>query len=63
MTNRGSIPKAGLFSSRKELRDVKDGTPQPFLMRFASPVLQDGHPRRHPETIITHVERETTDDR
>ena len=37
-------------------------TAQPFLARFASPVLRGGRPKPPPGTLYTFVERETTDD-
>ena len=54
-----SIP----FLTRDKLLDVKDSTSQPFLMRFASPIRQDGNLRPPSGTLHTFVERETTDDR
>ena len=54
--------KANPFPARDKLHDYKEITSQPFLMRFASPIRQDGHPRPPPGTFYTDVARETTDD-
>ena len=61
-SDRGGMPKAYVSLSREERQDVKGGTTQPFLVRFASPVLRDGGSGRPPGTRYTLVARETTDD-
>ena len=61
-SDRGGIPKAYASLSHEERQDVKGGTTQPFLVRFASPVLRDGGSRPPPGTRHTFVARETTDD-
>ena len=61
-SDRGSMPKAYEFLLREERQDVKGGTTQPLLVRFASPVLRDGQPRPLPGARHTFVARETTAD-
>lgn len=52
-----------VYPANDDPQDGERGSSQPFLMKFASPVLRDPRPEPPPGTMFTAVARETTDDR
>ena len=61
--DRDVVDRKSPLMSQETLQNNTGISAEPFLAKFASGALSERRPRPSPETILTFVERETTDDR